>query len=140
WVRRRGRRADRTRWHPTRHAGQADRLPRTDQRRTRRRDPATCQLTSSTPSASCGSSPTTASTAGSWAASAPWPTVGTDGTLDIDVVAPSTDANLERLASALRDLGGRLRVGGLTDEEARALPVTVDLPVAGGRRTDDEMV
>jgi len=47
-------------------------------------------------------------------------------TLDIDVVPRGTDANLERLAAALRDLGARLRVGGLTDDEARALPVTVD--------------
>jgi hypothetical protein len=85
-------------------------------------------------------------------------------TLDIDVIPRSTEANLERLAAALRDLGARLRVGGLTDDEARALPVTVDaatlrsfvsstwmtdagpvdvlgdLPVAGGRRAYDEMV
>ena len=47
-------------------------------------------------------------------------------TLDIAVVPRSTDSNLERLASALRDLGARLRVGGLTDDEARALPVTID--------------
>jgi hypothetical protein len=47
-------------------------------------------------------------------------------TLDIHVIPHSTDANLERLATALRELGARLRVGGLTDDEACALPVTVD--------------
>ena len=47
-------------------------------------------------------------------------------TQDIDVL-PRTDAeNLSRLAAALRDLGAFLRVGGLSDEEARALPVVID--------------
>lgn len=47
-------------------------------------------------------------------------------TEDIDVL-PETDlGNLTRLAAALRDLGAFLRVGGLTDEEARALPVVID--------------
>ena len=47
-------------------------------------------------------------------------------TQDIDVL-PRTDAeNLSRLAAALRDLGAFLRVGGLTDDEARALPVVID--------------
>jgi hypothetical protein len=64
----------------------------------------------------------------------------------------------------LRELGARLRVAGLTDEEARHLPVTLDaatlrafgsttwttdagpldvlreLPVTGGRRTFDELM
>lgn len=35
-------------------------------------------------------------------------------------------ANLERLAAALRELHARLRVGGMTDAEARALPVQID--------------
>jgi len=48
-------------------------------------------------------------------------------TLDIDVVALTTDENLERLSAALRDLGARLRVGGMTDDEGRRLPVTVDV-------------
>ena len=48
-------------------------------------------------------------------------------TLDIDVVPRTTDNNLERLSTALRDLGARLRVGGMTDDEARQLPVTVDV-------------
>jgi hypothetical protein len=34
--------------------------------------------------------------------------------------------NLERLAQALVELNGRLRVGGMTDAEARQLPVTID--------------
>jgi len=47
-------------------------------------------------------------------------------TKDIDLV-PSSDAdNLARLASALRDLGAFLRVGGLSDDEARELPMMVD--------------
>ncbi len=47
-------------------------------------------------------------------------------TQDIDLL-PRTDAdNLDRLATALRDLGAFLRVGGLSDEEARALPVVID--------------
>jgi hypothetical protein len=36
--------------------------------------------------------------------------------------------NLERLAGALRELGARLRVAGMTDEEARQLPVVLDGP------------
>ena len=47
-------------------------------------------------------------------------------TLDIDVVARSSDDNLSRLAAALRELGARLRVGGMSDSEARRLPVTID--------------
>ena len=35
-------------------------------------------------------------------------------------------ANLERLASALRELHARLRVARMSDEEAKALPVKVD--------------
>lgn len=85
-------------------------------------------------------------------------------TYDIDFVPAATEANDDRLAAALRELGARLRVAGLTDEEARQLPVTIDaatlrafgsttwttdagpldvlreLPVAGGRRTFDELI
>jgi hypothetical protein len=85
-------------------------------------------------------------------------------TYDIDFVPAATEANDDRLASALRELRARLRVAGLTDEEARQLPVTIDaatlqafgsttwttdagpldvlreLPVTGGRRTFDELV
>ncbi|MFM1917567.1 MAG: hypothetical protein RJB01_1082 [Actinomycetota bacterium] len=47
-------------------------------------------------------------------------------TSDIDCV-PSTDTvNLERLATALRQLGARLRVAGMSDDEARALPLQLD--------------
>jgi hypothetical protein len=84
-------------------------------------------------------------------------------TYDIDFVPSATEANDDRLASALRELGARLRVAGLTDEEARQLPVTIDaatlrafgsttwttdagpldvlreLPVTGARRTFDEL-
>ena len=85
-------------------------------------------------------------------------------TYDIDFVPAATEANDDRLAAALRELGARLRVAGLTDEEARQLPVTIDaatlqafgsttwttdagpldvlreLPVTGGRRTFDELI
>jgi hypothetical protein len=47
-------------------------------------------------------------------------------TKDIDLV-PSSDAdNLDRLAASLRDLGAFLRVGGMSDDEARALPLVLD--------------
>lgn len=48
------------------------------------------------------------------------------GTSDIDVVPQSSDENWDRLAAALRGLGARLRVGGMSDEDARRLPVTLD--------------
>ena len=71
---------------------------------------------------------------------------------------------MERLAAALRELGARLRVGGMSDEAARKLPVIVDaatlrsfvsstwstdagpadvlgdLPAAGGRRTYGDLL
>lgn len=47
-------------------------------------------------------------------------------TSDIDCVPDGTIENLERLAAALRDLGARLRVGGMSDDEARQLPVQLD--------------
>ena len=47
-------------------------------------------------------------------------------TADIDCVPETTGENLERLAAALAELGARLRVGGLTDEEARQLPLQLD--------------
>jgi hypothetical protein len=80
-------------------------------------------------------------------------------THDIDFGPAATEANDDRLASALRELGARLRVAGLTDEEARQLPVTIDaanlqafgsttwttdvqreLPVSGASRNFDELV
>ena len=45
---------------------------------------------------------------------------------DLDALARSTRDNLDRLADALRDLNAFLRVGGLTDDEARLLPVVID--------------
>lgn len=47
-------------------------------------------------------------------------------TADVDCVPSTTLENLERVAAALRELGARLRVGGMTDEEARQLPITID--------------
>jgi hypothetical protein len=47
-------------------------------------------------------------------------------TADIDCVPDTDDDNYERLAAALRELGARLRVGGMSDAEARRLPVVID--------------
>jgi hypothetical protein len=47
-------------------------------------------------------------------------------TEDADCVVRRERANLERLASALRELHARLRVARMSDEEAKALPVQVD--------------
>lgn len=46
-------------------------------------------------------------------------------TFDVDCVPEPSRENLDRLAAALRDLHARLRVEGLTDEEAALLPVQV---------------
>jgi hypothetical protein len=43
-------------------------------------------------------------------------------TFDIDVVPRSSDDNFSRLAAALRDLGARLRVGGMS-----ASPVATEM-------------
>lgn len=47
-------------------------------------------------------------------------------TYDFDCCAKWDGDNLDRLTSAMLELGARLRVGGLTDEQAKALPVHVD--------------
>ena len=47
-------------------------------------------------------------------------------TEDADCVVRRERANLDRLAAALRELHARLRVGGMTDAEARMLPVQID--------------
>ena len=47
-------------------------------------------------------------------------------TEDADCVVRRERANLEKLASALRELHARLRVARMSDEEAKALPVKVD--------------
>lgn len=46
-------------------------------------------------------------------------------TFDVDCVPEPSWENLDRLAAAMRDLHARLRVEGLTDEEAALLPVQV---------------
>jgi len=47
-------------------------------------------------------------------------------TYDLDLVPQPSQDNYEHLAAALQELNARLRVGGMTDEEARQLPVQVD--------------
>ena len=47
-------------------------------------------------------------------------------TEDADCVVRRERVNLERLASALRDLHARLRVARMSDDEAKALPVQID--------------
>ena len=47
-------------------------------------------------------------------------------TEDANCVVSRERANLERLASALRELHARLRVARMSDEEAKALPVKID--------------
>ena len=53
-------------------------------------------------------------------------------TEDIDVLPRDDDENLNRLAAALRDLGAFLRVGGMSDDDARALPVRLDAQALRG--------
>lgn len=47
-------------------------------------------------------------------------------TSDFDSLPKTSGDNLNRLGIALRELGAYLRVEGLTDEEARALPLHLD--------------
>jgi len=47
-------------------------------------------------------------------------------TEDADCVVRRERTNLDRLAGALRELHARLRVGGMTDKDAQALPVQID--------------
>ncbi|MEO6629858.1 MAG: hypothetical protein ABIP03_14970 [Aquihabitans sp.] len=47
-------------------------------------------------------------------------------TFDLDVLAQRDVENLDRVAAVLRELGAFLRVGGLDDETARALPFVLD--------------
>jgi hypothetical protein len=47
-------------------------------------------------------------------------------TEDADCVVSRERANLENLASALRELHARLRVARMSDEEAKTLPVKID--------------
>ncbi|MGH3471457.1 MAG: hypothetical protein ACRDPG_05350 [Nocardioidaceae bacterium] len=48
------------------------------------------------------------------------------GTRDLDCLVRCEEQNLERLAAEMRELGARLRVEGLGDEEAKALPLPLD--------------
>jgi hypothetical protein len=45
---------------------------------------------------------------------------------DFDSLPATSKENLDRLASAMRELDARLRVDGMTDEESRALPLPID--------------
>lgn len=45
---------------------------------------------------------------------------------DADCVVCRERANLDRLAAAMREFNARLRVAGMTDDEARLLPVQID--------------
>lgn len=47
-------------------------------------------------------------------------------TADLDCLVRRTRENLTRLAGAMRELHARLRVAGMTDEEASALPTLLD--------------
>ena len=47
-------------------------------------------------------------------------------TRDFDSLPATSKENLDRLASAMRELNARLRVEGMTDEESRALPLPLD--------------
>jgi hypothetical protein len=47
-------------------------------------------------------------------------------TKDFDCLPDRSDANMTRLAAAMADLHARLRVAGMTDDEARQLPVRLD--------------
>lgn len=44
-------------------------------------------------------------------------------TYDVDCIPAPAPGNLDRLAAAMRELRARLRVGGLSDDEAAQLPV-----------------
>lgn len=45
---------------------------------------------------------------------------------DFDSLPATSKENLDRLAGAMRELNARLRVEGMSDEEARALPLPLD--------------
>ncbi len=52
-------------------------------------------------------------------------------TADLDCLARRSAENLERLAAAMRDLNARLRVKGLSDDEAARLPTPIDKETLG---------
>jgi hypothetical protein len=47
-------------------------------------------------------------------------------TFDVDCLPRRTEANLDNLAAAMRELGARIRSEGLTDDEAKKLPTQID--------------
>ncbi len=47
-------------------------------------------------------------------------------TKDYDCLPRNTIENLDRVAAALREMNARLRVGALSDEESKQLPVQID--------------
>ena len=53
-------------------------------------------------------------------------------TRDVDCLVSRGAANLKCLGAAMRELGARLRVEGMSDEDARSLPAPLD-PVSLGR-------
>lgn len=53
-------------------------------------------------------------------------------TQDTDCLPRTTAENLERLAEAMRELHARLRVEGMSDDEAAALPVVIDAAMLSG--------
>lgn len=52
-------------------------------------------------------------------------------TYDFDSLPATSKENLDRLAAAMRELHAYLRVEGLSDEEARALPTQIDAESLG---------
>lgn len=56
-------------------------------------------------------------------------------TYDLDCVVRQDGKNLGKVAAALRELGARLRVAGMSDEEARQLPVLIDARTLEGNKT-----
>jgi hypothetical protein len=63
----------------------------------------------------------------------------TRATADLDCVPESTTSNLARLAKAMVALGAYLRVGGMSDEESRALPLRLDADMLSRTRVSTWM-
>ena len=60
-------------------------------------------------------------------------------TEDADCVVNRERTNLENLASALRELHGRLRVAHMSDEESKALPIYIDATMLESLQTSTWM-
>lgn len=60
-------------------------------------------------------------------------------TEDVDCLPRATVENYERLAAALRELGARLRVHGMSDAEARQLPMQIDATALANLRASTWM-